>query len=875
MKKFGKKGFVAIASLVAALSVSAIVPAFANAAEEPTIPTVKGFDVESVEVLGANEALSKWMYYFYNDKDAAGKERGWSYESENLHVLATTEGRTGNALLMRRDKADGELVMYSYAFDVKPDQNYVIGAYLKSICAQTADNKVYFKIKEQNANGSVTNDENTPLHTVSGRRDDWTETTFSYKTTTSAKTLVLKICAEGVGDFYVDDITVRTSTAAINSDTFKMIGIGNADGSNEDPANMPVLTDANISSDSSDKDGKSLNLNHNDVYKTVFGMLPHGKEYKLSFRYKNTGGGTADRLSIRLDNFPLNVEEKAENKAYYAPQVNSTAGTPDTEWKTYEYEFKTVAGLTDVSWMGIKSYGGYLIDELSITGTDDDEATMQYIVNGSFSGAYLEGYTYGNNYNVAKQADGTYVFASSAVTKDDCSGQRGYLKPDVSKLVEGTEYTISFDYRSGGSQAGNVFYGATWGEGDTFKDICPLGQATISGWTHKEAKFTAKNGCWLEIYGDAGISWPTYFRNFSIKDAAGNEFIDNKTLVAPKAILGENEFPYGTFDGNANYVAKDWTFEGNGNIYGLAFDKRWEPDAGTDWKICLYGTEETPAVAISKEITVSKRTLAVGCKYYTGNAKISALVGDKEIETDENGFIELPDGTTSVKLKFTATEYAAFKYVYFGTHTHAEATEGSTTTEEATCTKAGGTYYYCSDCEKNVYIVKIPKLEHKLTHVHEDASCKEGVDKDVCEVCKGEFNVKVTPATGKHDYETKVIKEATCKAAGMKHDVCKVCGTEGNVTVIPKTEHTYENGKCTACGAEDPDYEPTSESTDEPDTGSSDSREPDSDRTSDESKNSSGSSGGCLSSVHGGFAALGVLAITASVFIIVKRRKEE
>ena len=149
MKKFGKRGFVAIASLVAALSVSAIVPAFANAAEESKIPAVKGFDVESVEVLGANEALSKWMYYFYNDKDAAGKERGWSYESENLHVLATTEGRTGNALLMRRDKADGELVMYSYAFDVKPDQNYVIGAYLKSICAQTADKRFISKSKSR------------------------------------------------------------------------------------------------------------------------------------------------------------------------------------------------------------------------------------------------------------------------------------------------------------------------------------------------------------------------------------------------------------------------------------------------------------------------------------------------------------------------------------------------------------------------------------------------------------------------------------------------------------------------------------------------------------------------------------------------------
>ena len=861
MIKFGKKGIVAAASLIAALSVSAIAPAVANAGKNTVTLPVKGFESESVDVAGANEALSGWQYYFYNDKDADGKDREWSYESENLHVLATTEGRTGNALHLKRDKADGELVMYSYAFDVKPDQNYVIGAFVKSICAQTADNKVYFKLKEQSENGNVTNDENVVLNTVAGRRDDWTETTFSHKTSASAKTLIIKICVEGVGDFYVDDITVKASNAGVNSDTFRMIGVGN-DGAGEDPASMPILSGVNISNDSSDGDGKSLRLGDHDVYKTVFGILPHGRNYKLSFKYKNIGGGTADRLSIRLDNVTT-----AGARDWYAAGVSSTAGTPDTEWKTYEYEFSAVAGQTDINWMGIASYGGYLIDELKITGTDEDGETMQYIVNGSFSGAYLEGYTYGGNYSVAKQEDGTYVFASSAVTKDDASGQRGFLKPDVSKLVEGTEYTISFDYRSGGASAGNVFYGEGWGGEHGLTDICTLTQATTAGWTHKEAKFTARNGSWFEIYGDAGIGWPTYFRNFSIKDAEGNEFITNKTLVAPEVVLGENEFPYGTFEGNVNYVATDWTFDGEGNIYGLAFDKRYEPDAKPDWKVCLYGTEEAPASAISKEIAVTKRTLAVGYKSYTGSVKVSALAGDKEIATDENGFIELPEGTTSVKLKFTATEYVAFKYVVLGTHTHAEPAEGATTTEEATCTKVGGTFYYCADCERNVYIEKIPMLAHDLEHVHEDATCRDGVDKDVCKMCKQEFNVTVIPATGEHDYETKVIKEATCTASGMKQDVCKICGSTGNTSVIPKIDHHYESGKCTMCGAEDPDYVPTSENptSEKPTSEKSDGSESDGGSTT--------TSSGCGSSVYGGVTALGTLA--AAAFVLIKRKKED
>lgn len=848
MKKFGKTGIIASAALVAALSVSSLASVMAGAQEE-TIVVPKGFESEAVDIAGANEALLGWQYYFYNDKDAAGNDRGFSYESENLHVLATENGRTGNALHLKREKADGELVMYSYAFDVKADQNYIIGAFVKSLCTQTANNKVTFKVKEQGANGSVIGDEHAVLNSVDGRRDDWTETTFSYKTSTSAKTLVLKICAEGVGDFYVDDITVKSSNAGVNSEMYQMIGVGN-DGKTEDPASMPVLSGVNLSSDSSDGDGKSLKLNHNDVYKTVFGILPHGKTYNLSFKYKNTSGGTADRMSIRLDNVTT-----AGKRDWYAAPVNSTAGTPDTEWKTYNYEFTAVAGQTDISWIGIASYGGYLIDELSITGTDEDGATMQYIVNGSFSGAYLEGYTYGGNYNVAKQTDGTYVFASSAATKDDGTGARGYLRLDTSRLEQGKTYTLGFDYRSGGSQAVTILYGTYWQDQISLGDC---GQSTIAGWTSKSFEFvagtqvtdrgdnTVRSATTIEIYGDAGICWPTYFRNFSIKDAAGNEFIENKTLVAPKVVLGENEFPHGTFEGNVNYVPQDWTFEGEGNIYGIVFDTRWEAGAKPDWKICLYGTEDAPASAISKEIAVSKRTLALGYKAYTGSVKVSALVGDTEIEADENGFIELPEGTEYVRLRFTATEYVAFKKLFLGTHTHAAPAEGGTTTEEATCTKIGGTFYYCGDCEKNVYIEKIPMLPHDLEHVHEDATCRDGVDKDVCKVCHGEFNVTVLPATGEHVYEKEILKEATCTSNGTEQDVCQVCGSKGNISVIPKKPHDYKDGKCTVCNAEDPDYKPAA--------------------------SEDGKKGGCKSSVSGGAIVLG--GLIAAAFVVGKRKKD-
>ena len=856
MKKFGKKGIVAAASLIAALSVSAIAPAVANAGGDTTTLPSKGFESESVEVKGSNEALSKWMFYFNGDKDADGKARGTVYDSENLHVSATTEGRTGNALHLKRDKADGELVMYSYAFDVKPDQNYVIGAFVKSLCAQTADNKVYFKIKEQSANGGVVGDEFAVQHSVDGRREDWTETTFSYKTSASAKTLILKICADGVGDFYVDDITFKASNAATNTALYRMQGIGKvANGASDDVGdagkdNFEVLTSANILTDSSDGDNASLLLNEGEIYKTNFSALDSTKKYRLSFKYKMLEAGSENRLSIRMNHCDIG---STSNKFY----AGVSGGNAD-EWSAYSLDFAPEGDST--FGIAIQAYAKYAIDELKITCMEESD-NMQYIVNGSFSGAYLEGYNYGDNFNIAKQEDGSSVIVAGNGSYDEKFGGRGYFTIPFEGLTEGKEYTLSYDYR---------FNGATWVNSVViYHNGVEIDNYTgvSKEWTSKTYNFVAGAKNEFKFYGPSYYYWATYYRNIQIKDSDGNRYDVNSGLVAPEVVLGENEFPYGTFEGNVDFVAEDWTFEGNANVFGLTFDTRWEPGAQPDWKLCLYGSEEAPASAISKEIAVTKRTLAVGYETQTGKFKVSALAGDKEIEADENGFIELPEGTTSVKLKFTATEYTAFKKIFLGTHTHAQPADGATTTEEATCTKPGGTFYYCADCERNVYIEKVPMLAHDLEHVHEDATCRDGVDKDVCKLCKQEFNVKILPATGEHDYKTEIIKDATCTASGMKQDVCKICGSKGNISVISKKAHDYKDGKCTVCGAEDPDYEPTS--------GEPSSEKPTSEKPSagESGAGSGSSSGGCGSSVYGGAMALGTLA--AAAIVMIKRKKED
>ena len=49
-------------------------------------------------------------------------------------------------------------------------------------------------------------------------------------------------------------------------------------------------------------------------------------------------------------------------------------------------------------------------------------------------------------------------------------------------------------------------------------------------------------------------------------------------------------------------------------------------------------------------------------------------------------------------------------------------------------------------------------------------------------------------------------KEATCTEAGTRHKECTVCGeilAKGDIVALA---HNFEKGKCTICGAEDPNY---------------------------------------------------------------------
>ena len=158
--------------------------------------------------------------------------------------------------------------------------------------------------------------------------------------------------------------------------------------------------------------------------------------------------------------------------------------------------------------------------------------------------------------------------------------------------------------------------------------------------------------------------------------------------------------------------------------------------------------------------------------------------------------------------------------------------------KDSTCTVKGNIdYWYCTECDKyfsdaeakteiSKEKTELPLAQHKTQLQNKkDATCtQEGYTGDlVCTECKTEVEKgKTIPAKG-HTDVTIPGKAATCTETGLTDGTkCSVCG---EILVaqkeIPAKGHNFENGVCTVCGAEDPNYvkptEPVAPST-EPST---------------------------------------------------------
>ena len=107
-----------------------------------------------------------------------------------------------------------------------------------------------------------------------------------------------------------------------------------------------------------------------------------------------------------------------------------------------------------------------------------------------------------------------------------------------------------------------------------------------------------------------------------------------------------------------------------------------------------------------------------------------------------------------------------------------------------TCETPGLRYYTC-DCGAS-YSEDIESLGHKWSgEKTEPSTCiTKGYTYIECERCKLQLKLQELDLI-EHDYQEKVISEATCRSSGAKIQECTMCGDQYGYTYIPPLPHKY------------------------------------------------------------------------------------
>ena len=130
----------------------------------------------------------------------------------------------------------------------------------------------------------------------------------------------------------------------------------------------------------------------------------------------------------------------------------------------------------------------------------------------------------------------------------------------------------------------------------------------------------------------------------------------------------------------------------------------------------------------------------------------------------------------------------------------------------ATCTEDGKTEG--KQCTKCLEIFQpqqeIPALGHSAATLPAVAATCTAAGKTAgkyCTVCHTTLvAAQVIPALG-HSYETYITKP-TCTASGYTVCICTKCRDQYVAAQVPATGHSFADGKCTVCGAADPNFVP-------------------------------------------------------------------
>ena len=128
-------------------------------------------------------------------------------------------------------------------------------------------------------------------------------------------------------------------------------------------------------------------------------------------------------------------------------------------------------------------------------------------------------------------------------------------------------------------------------------------------------------------------------------------------------------------------------------------------------------------------------------------------------------------------------------------------------TKAPTCTEKGMETRTCTRCNASE-TRDITSLGHAIVrHAAKAATCTEKgwAAYDTCSRCDYS-TYKEIAATGHH--HNAVVTAPTCTAKGYTTHTCNTCGNSYKDNYTNALGHSYASGKCTRCGAADPNYKP-------------------------------------------------------------------
>ena len=192
---------------------------------------------------------------------------------------------------------------------------------------------------------------------------------------------------------------------------------------------------------------------------------------------------------------------------------------------------------------------------------------------------------------------------------------------------------------------------------------------------------------------------------------------------------------------------------------------------------------------------------------FSGCSALTSVSLPKNVKTIGNAAFRYCDNIKDVYYAGSETEWSAITIqpynealtgatIHYGEETHTH--DYTAVVTAPTCTEKGYTTYTCACGDSYV-----DNYTNSLGHTYKDGVCTRCGAKD--------------PNAHTHIYAEAVTKPS-CTEKGYTTYSCTICGDSYKGSYTNALGHHYANGKCTRCGAADPDYKPVMNFVDVPST---------------------------------------------------------